>query len=106
MAKSKGSQSPRGSRPGDALKQSRVKLKLSLDRETVRLLKLEAFGRDLSSVGLVVDELVRSCPRRFVLVDRGRGSSGAESPAAPSPQDRQEPRQGSGPLGVVSSDVA
>jgi hypothetical protein len=62
----------RGSKGSDNLptKPERVKLKLSLDRETVRLLRLEAFGRDCP-VGLVVDELVRSTPQRFVLTDRG-----------------------------------
>jgi hypothetical protein len=88
-ASSKGSKGSTTNQRGDAEK---IKLKVTLGRETVRLLRLEAFGRDCS-LGQVVEELVRSSPRRFVLVDRGvkghqdldgsRDSTPTNSPAAP-----------------------
>ncbi len=101
MARVKGSQGSKGSPQPDRPRPDVVKLKLSLDRETARLLRLEAFGRDCS-LGQVVAELVKAVPRRFVLVDRARGTQAAEATGSPSPPGSQEPRGGPPAFGVVS----
>lgn len=81
-ARSKGPKGSKGSDPHDLVKPQAVTLKITVDRETARLLRLEAFGRDVS-LGLVVAEMVRNTPRRFVLMDRAKGSVGAEGPGHP-----------------------
>lgn len=97
----KGRRGSKGSGEGP-VKPERVKLKLSLDRETVRLLRLEAFGRDVP-VGLVVDELVRSTPQRFVLTDRGsRGAGGTRAAEGHGPLESPGPRGESRALGLLS----
>lgn len=81
-----------------------VTLKLSVDRETARLLRLEAFGRDCS-LGALVTELVRNAPRRFVLTDRSKGSNVpavSESPEDRSSEGPSRAPGGVGPFGVVS----
>jgi hypothetical protein len=101
MAKSRSSKGIQGSRPGEA-PAAKLKVKLSLDREVLRLLRLEAFGRDCS-LGQVVEELVRSSPRRFVLTDRGvRGLPGPEGYSSPSADGVQKARGDVLALGVVS----
>jgi hypothetical protein len=101
-AQSKGSKVSRGISSGSSKKAETVKLKLTLDRETVRLLKLEAFGRDCS-LSEVVASMVASIPRRFVLTDRGtRGQVGSQGTQLGFPP-RADGAQGEAlPLGVVS----
>lgn len=99
--KGQGTKGSKGSADIARVKSDRVVLKLSLDRETVRRLKLESFGRDVS-VGLVVDELVQASPRRFVLMDRARGAQGVEVPAAVEPSAVLGPVVARPALGVVS----
>lgn len=85
--------------------ESRVKVKLSLDRETLRLIRLEAFGRDCP-LGQVVEDLVKASPRRFVLTDRLKGSQvqqGAEGARDLLDGGAQRPQGGPPALGVVSS---
>jgi hypothetical protein len=96
---SQGRKGPTTSQPG---KQDLVKVKLTLGRETARLLRLEAFGRDVS-LGQVVEDLVRSSPRRFVLVDRGvKGSQGIEGSDGSRHSTAQSPQGDARPLGLVS----
>jgi hypothetical protein len=105
MARIKGSRGGDGLRPGEPQKPAKVKLKLSLDRETVRLLKLEAFGRDCP-IGQVLDDLVRATPRRFVLTDRGPRSSAAPESPGQAPAEGPSRARGDFPaLGVVSEAV-
>jgi hypothetical protein len=102
MARLRGSKGSPASRPDPSSgKPDVVKLKLTLPREVARLIRLEAFGRDCS-LGRVVEELVRSSPRRFYLVDRSKGSPGAEAPASPPAEATQRPRSDPITLGVVS----
>jgi hypothetical protein len=101
MARVKGSKGVEGSKPHGPARPDSVKLKLSIDRETARLLRLEAFGRDCS-LGQVVTELVRASPRRFVLTDRLKGSAGPEVPGQDRPEGSQRPRGEAGAFGVVS----
>lgn len=92
---------PKGAAEGSRGKPERVTVKLSLDRETARVLKLEAFGRDVG-LGVVVAELVRSAPRRFVLVDRSKVSSVPEGPATSDGTGPTGPASARPSLGVVS----
>ena len=79
-----------------------MKLKLSLDPQTVRLLRLEAFGRDCT-LSQVITEMVRSIPRRFVLTDRGtKGTVGTETPPLGFTSGASVTHGGTGSLGVVS----
>ena len=97
----KGPRGSKGSPVESPNKATRIKVKLSLSIEAHRVLGLEAFGRGVS-LGQVVEELIRSSPRRFVLVDRGRGSQGtigAEEPTAEGGQRAPGPPLA---LGVVS----
>lgn len=105
MARAKGSRVSAGQSSAGQGKPSRVKVKLSLDPETVRRLKLEAFGRDCP-VGLVVDEMVAAAPRRFVLMDRARGSQGAEVQGSPAAEGVQAAQGAVRALGLHSSEVA
>lgn len=90
-----------GSRPGEAQKPDSVKLKITVDRETARLIRLEAFGRDVS-LGQVVTDMVRAYPRRFVLMDRNKGAQGSEGQANGPGPGPSSARGDGGPLGVVS----
>lgn len=100
-AKSVRSKQPAGSRPGDSHKPETVKLKISVDRETARLIRLEAFGRDVS-LGQVVTDMVRATPRRFILQDRAKGSQGSEGGSVEAGQRGSVAQGGSMALGVVS----
>lgn len=91
----------KGSAESPRVKSDRVVLKLSVSRETARRLKLESFGRDCS-VGLVVDELVGSAPRRFVLMDRAKGAAVVEGPATSEGQGPSVPTLHRAPLGLVA----
>jgi len=78
-----------------------VLLKLRLDEETADRLKLEAHGRKLS-VSQVVAELIRSTPKRFVLVDRG--AKGSIGPADPPLRAVSEDPSGQGASGTHGAD--
>jgi hypothetical protein len=102
MARSQSSKGPKGSSGNSPQKPETVKLKLTLDRETARLLRLEAFGRDCS-LGQVVVDLVRSSPRRFVLTDRGsKGTLGSDGSGAGQGSGLSEAHGGVRGLGLVS----
>lgn len=82
-----------------------VRVKLTIGRETLRRLKLEAFGRGDVPVGQVVDDLVMEKTQRFVLTDRSKGQSGTEGTTGnllPSGSDRPEFRQDRPTLGLLS----
>lgn len=97
---SKGAKSAKGSKgsidPASG-KPAVVILKLTLDRDVARLLRLEAFGRDCS-LGRVVEDLVRASPRRFVLTDRSKGLVVAEGSSVP---DARASEGASRPAGAV-----
>ena len=101
---------PRVTPEGQSASGDQVRLKITVGRETARLLKLEAFGQE-STVGQIVENLVRACPRRFVLVDRSKAVSAPSAPATPSAprpsaaEPPQEPQERPRPL-VLRSDVA
>jgi hypothetical protein len=102
MARATNSKVSKGNSVSQPQKPETVKLKVSVDRETARLLRLEAFGRDCS-VGQVIAEMVRATPRRFVLVDRGvKGANGVDGLAGSSGQNVQEARGEARPLGLLS----
>jgi hypothetical protein len=102
MARSQSSRGPKGSSGNSPQKPELVKVKLTLDRETARLLRLEAFGRDCS-LGQVVQDLVRSSPRRFVLTDRGvKGQGGVEGAGAGQGSESSAAHGGVRGLGLVS----
>jgi len=105
MARTTATKGPKGNSVGQQQKPETVKLKVSVDRETARLLRLEAFGRDCS-LGQVVTDLVRSSPRRFVLVDRGvKGASGSDGSNGPMALNVQEARGEARPLGLLSEAI-
>jgi hypothetical protein len=90
MARTDGRKGSKGSTRLPAEKPEMVTLKVTVSRDTARLIRLEAFGLDCS-LGQVIEGLVRSAPRRFSLVDRGAkgqvGTQGQESPHATTAQD-------------------
>ena len=83
------------------IKPDTVVLKLTVSRETARVLRLEAFGRDCS-LGQVVADLLRSSPRRFVLTERSRGSAGPVEPLDPVVPGLSLVCGESGPEGLLS----
>ncbi len=101
MARSKGSKGQLGSRPGEVSRPETVTLKITLPREVARLLKVEAFGRDVS-LGRVVEDLVKAAPKRFSIIDRGSRSQGVEGPSHPSIPGGSSARGDHGTLGLVS----
>jgi hypothetical protein len=106
MAKgSKGLKGPKPSPQGVATKPQGVTLKVTVDPETARLLKLEAFGRDCS-LGLVVTELVRNSPRRFVLTDRARDQLNPSGSTVPMSRVRREAQAVQGEAGPVEPESA
>jgi hypothetical protein len=102
MAKVTSSKGSKGSTVSQRAQPETVKLKITLDRETARLLRLEAFGRDCS-LGQVITELVKSSPRRFILVDRApKVPLGSEGESSAKGSNGHEPQREARPLGLLA----
>lgn len=100
-----GSKGSKGSRPGSLAGPARRSLKVSLDPETVRVLKVECLGRECT-YGALLDELVRSMPRGYILSARAKGLVGTEGQPDPAGQRPQEAPRGLGTIGLHRDEVA